>query len=217
MSANIVNTTNSTNIISTPCTFAATQVNTTMCWFNLPGATSAGAYRDLIAIDQQVYHQILNNAIDYGTFNNDHVSNALNTGQWYHSAAVYVPTSTTSRQIYGYLNGNQLVNLTDGDTWAAATQLSIGSSAATTYTLPLNGLIRDVRVWNRQLTQREIIDEMDSRIPIHDAGLFLWVPLDDNLAVDKSGNNNVLTVGSAVTLQAGPLPPYVKSNTMRWI
>lgn len=215
MAAFINNTTNNTNIISTPCTFSATQANTTMAWFNLPGTTSAGTYRDIVDIDQQVYHQVLNNAIDYGTFNNDHISSALNIGQWYHSCQVNVPTSTTSRQIYGYLDGQLLVNVTDTDTWAAATTISIGSSSATAFTLPLNGLVRDVRVWNRALSAREVLDEINSRIPIHRAGLFLWVPLDDNLAIDKSGNNNVLTVGSAVTLAAGPLPPYVKSNTMR--
>jgi hypothetical protein len=217
MAANIPNTTTAVSLITTPCTFGATQSNTTMAWFNLPAATSAGTYRDIVDIDQQVYHQILNNTIDYGTFNNDHTSNALNIGQWYHSCQVNVPTATTSRQIYGYLNGNLLVNVTDTDTWAAATTISIGNSAASAYAFPLNGFVRDVRVWNRALNAREILDEMNSRIPIHRAGLFLWVPLDDNLAVDKSGNNHILTVGSGITFAAGPIPPYVKSNTMRWI
>lgn len=216
MAANFTTTTNNTNIISTPCTFGATQSNTTMGWFYLNGATPT-TYRDVITIDQQVYHQVLNNAIDYGTFNFDHTSSALNTNTWYHSVQVCVPTSTTSRQIYGYLNGQLVLNVTDTDTWAAATTACIGSSPATSFTLPLNGKVRDVRIWNRALNPREIIDEYNSRIPIHRAGLFLWVPLDDNLAVDKSGNNNVLTVGSGVTLQSGPLPTYVKSNTMRWI
>lgn len=212
MAAIINNTTVAANSITTPCTFGATQNNTTMAWFMLPGATSVGTYRDIVDIDQQVYHQILNNAIDYGTFNNDHVSSALVIGQWYHSCQVNVPTTTTSRQIYGYLNGELLVNVTDTDTWATATTISIGNSPDTTYLLPLNGLVRDVRVWSRALNQREILDEMNSRIPVHRAGLFLWVPLDDNLAVDKSGNNNVLTVGTSITLGAGPIPPYVKSN-----
>lgn len=217
MAAIIQNTTVAANSITTPCTFGATQSNTTMAWFYLPGATSVGAYRDIVDIDQQVYHQILNNNIDYGTFNNDHTGSALNTGQWYHSCQVNVPTSTTSRQIYGYLNGELNINVTDTDTWAAATTISIGNSPATAYTLPLNGLIRDVRVWDRALNAREINDEMNSRIPIHQAGLFLWCPLDDNLAIDKSGNNNVMTVGASITLAAGPLPPYVKSNTKRWL
>lgn len=208
MAANFTTTTNNTNIITTPCTFGATQSNTTMAWFQLNGATPT-TYRDIVTIDQQVYHQVLNNVIDYGTFNNDHLSSALNANTWYHSVQVCVPTSTTSRQIYGYLNGELIVNVTDADTWAAATLACIGSSPATGYTLPFNGKIKDVRIWNRALNAREIIDEMNSRVPIHRAGLFLWIPLDDNLAVDKSGNNRVLTVGSAVTLQSGPMNTFV--------
>lgn len=204
MAANFTTTTNNTNIITTPCTFPATQSNTTMAWFYLNGTTPT-TYRDIVTIDQQVYHQTLNGVIDYGTFNNDHLSSAVNANTWYHSCQVNVPTSTTSRQIYGYLNGQLVVNVTDGDTWAAATTISIGSSPATGYTLPFNGNIKEVRVWNRALNAREVLDEMNSRIPIHRAGLFLWVPLNDNLAIDKSGNNNVLTVGSAVTLQQGPM------------
>lgn len=212
MAAYVQNTTVAANSITTPCTFGATQNNTTMAWFMLPGATSVGTYRDIVDIDQQVYHQVLNNAIDYGTFNNDHVSSALNIGQWYHTCQVNVPTATTSRQIYGYLNGELLINVTDTDTWAAATTISIGNSPATAFTLPLNGFVRDVRVWNRALNAREVVDEMNSRIPIHRAGLFLWVPLDDNLAVDKSGNNNVLTVGASILFAGGPLPPYPRKN-----
>jgi len=208
MAANFTTVTNSTNIITTPCVFGATQSNTTMAWFYLNGLTPT-TYRDIVTIDQQVYHQVLNNAIDYGTFGNDHVSSNLNANTWYHSVQVNVPTSTTSRQIYGYLNGELVVNVTDGDTWAASTLACIGSSPETGYTLPFNGNIKDVRIWNRALNAREILDEMNSRIPIHRAGLFLWVPLDDNLAVDRSGNNNVLTVGSEVTLQQGPMNTMV--------
>lgn len=209
MAANFTAVTNNTNIITTPCTFGATQANTVMAWFYLTGATPAN-YRDIVTIDNQVYFQIINTGvnIDYGTFNNDHIGKALNTNTWYHGVQVNVPTSTTSRQIYGYINGKLDVNITDTDTWATAATISIGSSPATGFTLPLNGKVRDVRVWRRALNATEIYDEMNSRIPIHKAGLFLWVPLDNILAVDKSGNNNVLTVGSAVTLQSGPLPSF---------
>jgi hypothetical protein len=217
MAALIPNTTTAASLITTPCTFGATQINTTMAWINMTGVTSAGQWRDIVNIDEQVYHQLDNNLIDYGTFATDNNANLLIVGQWYHTAMVCVPTSTTSRQIYGYFNGDLVVNVTDTDTWATATTISIGNSAASTFAYPFNGSIRDVRVWNRALSPREILDEKNSRIPIHCGGLFLWVPLDDNLAVDKSGNNHVLTVGSGITFGAGPLPPYVKSNTMRWI
>ena len=215
MAANIPNLTTAASIITTPCTFSATQSNTTMAWLNIPGTTSAGQWRDIINIDQQVYHQLDNNAIDYGTFNTDNTAATLIAGQWYHSAMVCVPTAANNRQIYGYLNGQLVVNVTSTDPWVTAVRIGIGNSVASAYAFPFNGLIRDIRVWSRALNPREVVDEKKSRIPIHREGLFLWVPLDDNLAVDKSGNNNVLTVGTSITLGAGPLPPYVKSNTMK--
>src|SRR5271157_5362112 len=96
MAALIPNLTTSASFISTPCTFGATQNNTTMAWINIPGITLAGQWRDIVDIDQQVYHQLDNNAIDYGTFGTDNTGPVLIAGQWYHTAMTCVPTSTTS-------------------------------------------------------------------------------------------------------------------------
>jgi hypothetical protein len=58
---------------------------------------------------------------------------------------------------------------------------------------------------------------MRSALPIHNPGLLVAATFDDNMHMDKSGNNNVFTVGSAVVLQAGPLKPFAKSNARKWM
>lgn len=211
MSATFSATTGITNVINTPYTGVATQVITIMCWVFLNGATPAN-YRDIIAVDPNIYMQIFTDgvSIDFGTANNDHTGSALQTNTWYHVCQVVVPTAANAREIYGYVNGKLNVNVADADTSVAFTNICVGSSIFSGEIFPLNGNTRDVRVWTRQLSATEIVDEMNSGIPIHKQSLLLWSPLDDNLHADKSGNNNVLTVGSAVTLQAGPLKPFPK-------
>ena len=216
MSVFFSTTTNNTNTINTPYTGTATQVMTVMAWFVLNGSVGAasGSWRDIVTVDPNIYMQIYSDgvSIDYGTANHDHTANAIIPGIWYHSAQVVVPTSTTSRQIYGYLNGQLLVNVTDSDTSTTFTNVCVGNSIFSNYVYPLNGSIRDVRVWTRQLSATEIVDEMLSSIPIHPQGLLFWTPFDDTNVLDKSGNNHIMTVGSAVTRQFGPLKPFPKKR-----
>lgn len=211
MSVLFTTATNSTNTINTPYTGSATQVITIMAWVYLPTLTPTGVWRDIITVDPNIYMQIYTDgtSIDFGTANNDHVGSPLLVNTWYHVAQVVVPTSTTSRQIYGYVNGQLNVNVTDGDTSVAYTAVCVGNSIFSTYIYPLNGNVKDVRVWTRQLSATDIVDEMSSQVPIRKPGLLLWIPFNDNITLDRSGNNNVLTVGSAVTAQRGFVKPLI--------
>jgi hypothetical protein len=216
MSANFNTITTGTNIINIPYTGSATQVITVMAWVYITSTTGAatGDWRDIITVDPNIYMQLYSDgiSIDYGTQRDDHTANALLTDYWYHTAQVTVPTSATSRQIYGYLNGQLVVNVTDGDTFVTATNICIGNSIFSEYIYPFNGNIKDVRVWQRQLSATDIVDEMRSSVPIHKPDLFLWMPLDDNKTTDKSGNNNSVTAGSAITFKAGIMNAYPKKR-----
>ncbi len=217
MSAVFTGTTGTaTDLISTPYTGGPTQIITVMAWVFLPTLTPV-AYRDIVTLDPNIYMQIYTDgtSIDFGTANDDHVGQALAANTWWHVCQVVIPTSTTSRQIMGYVNGALNVNVTDGDTSVAYTNICIGNSLFSTEAFPLNGIVQDVRVWQRQLSQREILDEMKSQIPIHNAGILLWLPLRKGLYPDESGNNNVITVGSAVTLGPGFVLPYPRSGAIR--
>src|SRR5271165_1772532 len=216
MSVFLNTTTNNTNTINTPYTGSATQIMTVMAWVFITTTTGAstGSWRDIVTVDPNIYMQLYSDgvSIDYGTANHDHNGNVLNLNQWYHTAQVVVPTSATSRQIYGYLNGALNVNVTDNDTSLTCTNICIGNSIFSTYVYPINGSIKDVRVWTRQLSATDIVDEMNSSVPIHKPGLLFWMPLDDNKTIDKSGNNNVVTTGSAVTFGAGPMESFPKKR-----
>jgi len=220
MSIFIPNTTNNTAIANVAYTGSATQIITVMCWFMLPTAGTPAAYRDIVALDPNIYMQTFSDGstIDYGTSTADHTGQVLMSGVWYHASMVVIPSSTTARQILGYFNGNLTTNVADTTTFSTYTNICLGNSVQYTYANPLAGNVRDVRIWTRQLSTLEIQSEISSKVPLHDQGLILWAPLDDNTYADKSGNRNILTVGSAVTLQGGMAaasPVYIKSNVLR--
>jgi hypothetical protein len=209
MAALFNTTTNTTNLLNTAYTGSATQVITVMAWF-FTTSTTPNNYRDIVTLDPNIYMQLQGGVnSDFGTANNDHLGPVLAINTWYHLCQVVVPTATTSRQIYGYINGQLQVNVTDGDTSVAYTNVCVGSSIFSGETFPLNGSVRDVRIWTRQLPLNEIVDEMESKVPVHRAALLLWSPFDDGTAQDKSGNGRTWTVGSAVTLAPGPIPTWI--------
>lgn len=201
--------TGTTNIISVPFTGSALSNITCMCWFYLNGTTPVN-WRDIIMVDPNIEMQIFSDGIsmDYGTATTDHVGSVLQANTWYHAAQVVVPTSTTNRNMKGYLNGNLNVDVTDTATFSTYTTTSVGNSTFLSYNFPLNGSVRDVRIWTRALDATEVVEEMNSAIPVNKPGLLNWAPFDDNSTRDKSGNNNVWTPGSAVTIQQGPLRPF---------
>jgi len=216
MSVNFTTTTNNTNTINTPYTGPATQVMTVMAWIYFTSLTGASgtSWRDIITVDPNIYLQLFNDgvSIDYGTANHDHNGPVLAADTWHHVAQVVVPTSTTSRQIYGYLNGALVVNVTDNDTSLTCTNICVGNSIFSTFIYPFNGNIKDVRVWIRQLSATDIVDEMNSSVVIHKPGLLFNFPFDDANVLDKSGNNHILTVGSAITRQSGIMKSFPKKR-----
>jgi len=215
MSVFIPNTNNNTAIVTIPYTGPATQIITVACWIYLPAATPAN-YRDIVTLDPNIYLQAFSDGItsDFGTAANDHTGPPFAVRQWTHLAIVVVPTSTTSRQIYGYFNGKLQVNITDTSTFTTYTNICIGSSAFSTYAFPLVGNVQDVRVWTRALSPTEIQDEMrTTQTVVHDAALLLWAPLEADKTRDLSGNNNAVTVGSAVTIQGGYLLAWPSRGT----
>jgi hypothetical protein len=120
----------------------------------------------------------------------------LSTGTWYHVAAVYSKTGGTT----GYVNG-----LIDASTSTSCGFLSVAGSNATNIGRDpvaanyFTGAIADVRIYNRVLSQQEILSIALSQrpIPITDGQLGWWVLDDHHLGeafingqpiVDRSGN-----------------------------
>jgi len=213
MSLFIPNTTNSTTSVNTPFTYSATQIITVMAWVYLPTLTPTN-YRDIVTVDPNIYMQIYTDgtSIDFGTANHDHVGSPLRVNTWNHVCQVVVPTSTTSRQIYGYVNGQLNINVTDNDTSLTYTAICVGNSIFSSYVFPLNGNVQSVRVWTRQLTPNEIVDEMNSKYPVHKQALYAASPFFFSTLHDESGNGNIFTVGSAVSIGQGFINAYPKDK-----
>lgn len=80
---------------------------------------------------------------------------------------------------------------------------AIGASAHADGTLgwaPLIGLLWDIRVWDRALSQEEIAAGMGQRLTGNEPGLIAWWPLDDDtgqVANDHGPNHLNLTLGTA--------------------
>jgi hypothetical protein len=179
---------------------SATQSITCMAWVMIPNTTpSASGWRDMIVIRPNIFMQTFSDGftMDFGSANQDHTGSALAINTWYHLAQVVVPTSTTNRQHYGYINGKLNVNSNDTTTFTAYTGIDIGNSNDFGLTFALGGYLRDVRVWNRALNAVEIVQEMKSFNPFNDKSLLLWSPLDDDLFTDRSGNGRVLASSGA--------------------
>ena len=201
-----------TSILRTSWAGSATGNYTIMCWVWLPNATpSTSGWRDMIIVEPNIYMQTYSDGItmDFGSANADHNGSLLAINTWYHVAQVVIPTSTTSRQHYGYINGKLNVNALDTTTFTAVTGFSVGNTYSVASTYALNGNIRDVRIWNRALNATDIVQEMNSAIPIHDQSLLVWSPLDDDLYMDRSRNGlNWTSVGSPVLQYGGPRSSY---------
>ena len=214
MSVIFSTTQTSANTLNTPYTGSAIQPITVMAWIFTSEVGTPATYRDIVTADPNLYMQLWSDgtSIDYGTQHNDHVGPSLLANTWYHTCEVVVPTSTTSRQIYGYLNGQLVVNVADTDTSVTYTAICVGNSIFSSYVYPFNGWIRDVRVWTRQLTATEIVDEMLNKRSVHKQGLYVESPLDDNNYADLSGNNNLFTNGSAVTIGSGNIHAFAKKR-----
>ena len=195
-------------ILTTAWAGSATSEMTIMARISFDVTTpSASGWRDIVVIEPNIYLQTFSDGVtsDFGSANFDHVGPILAINTWYHLAMVVVPTSTTNRQHYGYINGKLVVNAVDASTFTAHTAISIGNTTSFGLTYAFNGQIRDVRVWNRALTATNIVDEMRSSIPVRKESLLLWAPLSDSLTIDCSGNGRILTASGtpAPALQGG--------------
>ena len=192
--------------ISTAISLAATSDLTLLCWTYL-SATTPAAYRDILSLDPNVFLQTGPTGLTFncGTFANDHLGPAIAANTWYHMAYVCRSSSASAHQIRGYLNGQQVVDVaSDNSVFGAFTAVTVGNSTAQN-TLPLNGLVRDVRVFTRALTPTEVVREMESAIPVSES-LFLWAPLDSDIVNDKSPYGRRFTAtGAGILTLSGPL------------
>ena len=201
-------------------TFSATagQDWTVMCWGYLSAITPA-YYRNWITVEPYLGMgtDIDGFTFDAGTLANNFDGIPLSANKWYHMCeTMRSGGSATAHYICGYLNGQpQVINVLDTETFTACTGLTIGNDSTTGNNCPMNGGIRDVRIWPRVLNITEVIREMHSPHPLA-PGLLLWSPFDDDMYTDKSGNGHLWTTnGSGQALRAGPLIPWAWNKTKK--
>jgi len=154
-----------------------------------------------IPLSQAQYRlRIINNRFDIrlninGTFISCY-SNPIEAGKWYHVVGTYDGT-----QIKIYVNGilDNIVNVTGSINTAGTLPLKLGIYG-NNVSIPFNGYIAYVRLYNRALTADEVAyNYKHPSNPVQD-GLVLWLPMDEgvgNKLHDKSGYDNNGTVFGA--------------------
>lgn len=178
--------------------YGATQDLTVCLWGQLE-STSPVAYRTFF--NTRPGGMFLGTLSDGVTvnFGSDAVNNAgpvLRTGLWYHLAYSLRMVSVQSAIMQGFVNGTRYVNYNETTrTYFPWTSMVMGNTTSGG-AFPLNGTLRDVRVWTRALANHEIVQEMYSDMP-HHAGLIMWLPLDTS-RLDAAGLGSLSQGGTLV-------------------
>jgi len=114
------------------------------------------------------------------------------TNQWIHWSGTYDAT-TTERKLYK--NAKLVASGISSADYNATGQVYIGSMSDTS--LPFNGSMAEVSIWNRALTQNDINKTMYSSLKGDETGLVGYWPLNEGTgttAYDRSINVNSATI-----------------------
>jgi hypothetical protein len=111
------------------------------------------------------------------------LSNAINLKKWYHIIITCTPGKLGNFYINGTLSGSANQNVIQPISAITTTNALRIGNRSTAVDFPLDGCIKDVKMWNRVLTSDEIAaDYAGTNIT---EGQILWVPLKDDYN-DKS-------------------------------
>jgi len=192
--------------LSTAWSMAAGSDLTLMCWGYL-STTNTGTFRNFVNAAPNTGLSTYSDGLtfDASTQSADYLGQVLSPGVWYHFCeTIFSNGNASSHVINGYVNGITEVTALDTSTFSAFTEIVLGVSPAT-FTNPMSGNMRDVRVWQRVLRADEVVQEMHSARPLHWEAIVGWWPLDDDIFTDRSGNGYILTETGTVALVGGPL------------
>ena len=124
-------------------------------------------------------------------------SQQLSMNTWYHLTGVY-----DGSQMRIYINAEQKASVSkSGNIYQNSDPIWIGGNATSATQRPFDGLIEDVRVYNRDLSLDEIqtiyqvrgndgiVDGLEARWPLNEGSYGLTVPNTADQVKDVSGNN----------------------------
>ena len=206
------------NISATTFSMPTNTNATAMAWFLLNGALAN--FRLAVNIDPNFGFGADATGANFllSTILNDYSGPALNFNTWYHGAVAVKSNTTGNHDYSAYVNGNQVIQVNDTagayTSYTSVTVGNLGNSVGNSF--PLQGNVKDVRVWRRLLTADQIREEMLSGYPVNSPGLVLWSSLGDNITHAKGKSNNYLWTSTGTTSLAsgGPLLPTSKRNVM---
>lgn len=177
---------------------------TMMAWVNMTSVSGAsGTYRALFDIDAganlgDVLYMTGDGSIASLWVNNGtnfNGSTNISTANWYHVTMV----RETNARLLMYIDGKlDATNTTSVSGRAATTQFGIAQALSTSSGEDLQSAqFEDFRVWNRALTQQEIVREMRSVYPVSRGGLVAQVIAETPDHVnDYSGNGRMTVTGT---------------------
>lgn len=148
-----------------------------------------------------------------GTTYASYLSNVTVPSGWHHLAVSWKASS-----VRFYLDGKLVKTITGVSTTPIANradQLYIGSGRY--HGGSAKGNISEVKIWNRERSESEIVSDMHAVLTEPVAGLVGYWPLDADLE-DFSGNNaNGTAVGNAKIAPVGTYEKFVKMDTTQFV
>ncbi len=136
------------------------------------------------------------------TFNTTQTAYAqtpLQTGKWYHIAAVI---DNSAKKIYLYLNGS-LDNLSgysfSGNLPSTSHSLKIGKSNAGYY---CNAYVDEVRIWNYARTQSQIQEYMHKTLNGNESGLVAYYKMSDGSGTTLTDNSSYSNDGTLTNMDS---------------
>jgi hypothetical protein len=130
-----------------------------------------------------------------------------NTTTWYHLCFVY---NASTQQIRFYIDGTFIAQ------HASNTTRTSSSTSNTFNTARAPGKFADACLWDRALSDSEVLELATYRVPQQTSGLVLFWRLDSN-ANDSSGNGrngNTAGSGTAITYSVADNPPQAENPTV---
>ncbi len=125
----------------------------------------------------------------------------LSTGTWYHIAVV--GNTGPAEGLALYLNGASDGTGTSGNGAFSAERVQVGNNSVSEY---LDGRVCAFKLYNAQLTQAEVQQEMRHIRPVRTANLWQWAPLwGSGDVADYSGNGRNFTAANLSTEDNPPV------------
>ncbi|XZF16160.1 LamG-like jellyroll fold domain-containing protein [Chitinophagaceae bacterium MMS25-I14] len=188
--------------LGNPDSLAATNIKTMECWVKFNNLSTTTTSQEILSksiVGQGLELLLYNNGLCFyvmgsssAAFINYPTTNFV-TGIWYHLAATWNGTNSSSIKLY--VNGVSVGSVSGSTTNVvnpAGSTFRIGQWSDAGTTRYFNGSVDEVRLWNRERTQAELTSTMYAPLTLPQTGLLAYYKFDQGTAGASNSSSNYL-------------------------